>query len=104
MGFFFRKYRGEFFISFWEFDFQHPCFPSKSSSNGGFVDLYCSEFSIQLLEFVDGWCYVFSLEVVDKVFIGIDGFFCNVLLGEEVGMGWGSSCISLYNLGFLIVV
>ena len=104
MGFLFGEYRGEFLISFWEFDFCHSCFSSKFSGNGGFADLYCSEFSIQLLEFVDGWCYVFSLEVVDEVFIGVSGFFSDVLLGEEVGMGWGSSHVSLYNLVLSIVV
>ena len=44
---------------------------------------------------------VFSL---DEIFIGIDGFFSDVLLGEEVGVGWGSGCVSLYNLVFSIVV
>ena len=66
--------------------------------------MYCSEFSIQLFKFVDGWCYVFSLEVVDEVFIRVGGFVSDILLGEEVGMGWGSGCVSLYNLIFSIVV
>ena len=66
--------------------------------------MYCSEFSIQLPEFVDGWCYVSSLEVVDEIFIGIDGFFSDVLLVEEVGMGWSSGCVSLYNFILSIVV
>ena len=104
MGFLFREYRGEFLVSFWEFDLYHSCFPSKFSGNGGFADLYCSKFSIQLFEFVDGWCYVFSLEVIDDVFICIDWFFSDILLWEEVGMGWGSGCVSLYNLILSIVV
>ena len=104
MGFLFGEYGGEFFISFWEFDFCHPCFSSKFGGNGGFADLYCSEISIQIFEFVDGWCYVFSLEVVDEVFISVDGFFPDVLLWEEVGMGQGGGCISLYNFIFLVVV
>ena len=66
--------------------------------------MYCSEFSIQLLEFVDGWCYVFALEIVDEVFIGIEGFFSDVFFGEEVGMGWSGGCFSLYNLVLLIVI
>ena len=104
MGFFFREYGGEFLISFWEFDFCHTCFPSKFSGNGGFADLYCGEFSIQLLKFVDGWCCVFSLEVVDEVFVSVDGFFSDILLWEEVGMGWGSGCVSLYDLICSVVV
>ena len=104
MGFLFREYRGEFFISFWEFDLCHSCFSSKFSGNGGSADLYCSEISIQLFEFVDGWCCVFSLEVVDEVFISVDGFFSDVLLGKEVGMGWGGGHVSLYYFVLLIVV
>ena len=104
VSFFFGEYRGEFLVSFWEFDFHHTCLSSKFSGNGGFADLYCGEFSIQLLEFVDGGCYVFSLEVVNEVFISIDRFFSDILLWEEVGMCWGSGCISLYNLVFSIVV
>ena len=49
-------------------------------------------------------CYVFSLEVVDEVFIGVDGFFSDILLGEEVGMGWGSGHVSLYYFVFSVVI
>ena len=92
VGFFFGEYGGEFLILFWEFDLCHPCFPNEFSGKGGFADLHCGEFSIQHFEFVDRWCYVFSLEVIDEVFIGIDGFFSDVLLGEEVGVGWSGGC------------
>ena len=44
------------------------------------------------------------MEVVDEVFIGVDGVFPNVLLGKEVGVGQGSGCISLYNFVCPIVV
>ena len=37
------------------------------------------------------------MEVVDEVFIGVEGFLSDVLLWEEVGMGWSCSCVSLYN-------
>ena len=104
MGFLFGEYGGEFLITFWEFDLCHSCFSSKFSGNGGLADLYCSEVSIQHFEFVDGQCCVFSVEVIDEVFIGIGGFFPDILLWEEVGMGWGCGHISLYNLIFLIVV
>ena len=104
MGFLLREYGGEFLISFWEFDFCHSCFSSKFGGYGGFADLHCSEFSIQFLEFVDGWCYVFFLKVVDEIFISINGFFSDILPGEKIGMGWGGGCVSLYNLVFSIVV
>ena len=104
MGFFFGEYRGEFLVSLWEFDFHHSHFSGKFCGDGGFADSFCSESSIQLSEFVGGWCCVFSLEVVDEVFIGINGFFSDVLLGEEFRMGWGGGCVSLYNLVLLIVV
>ena len=44
------------------------------------------------------------MEVVDEVFISIGGFFPDVFLGEEVGVGWGGGCVSLYNFVCLIVV
>ena len=44
------------------------------------------------------------MEVVDEVFISVDGFFHNVLLGKEVGVGQGSGHVSLYNLICSIVV
>ena len=44
------------------------------------------------------------MEVVDEVFIGVDGFFSDVLLGEEVGVGWGGGCVSLYDFVCLVVV
>ena len=86
------------------FLFGDPCFPGEFCGNGGFVYRYCSEFPIQLPEFVDGWCYAFPLKVVDEVFIGIDRFFSNVLLWKEVGVGWGCGRISLHNFIHLVVV
>ena len=44
------------------------------------------------------------MEVVDEVFVGVDGSFPNILLGNEVGMGWGSGRISLYDPISSIVV
>ena len=32
------------------------------------------------------------MEIVDEVFISVDGFFSDVLLGEEVGVGWSGGC------------
>ena len=104
VGFFFGEYRGEFLVSLWEFDFHHSRFSGKFCGDGGFADSYCSESSIQLSEFVDGWGYVFSLEVVDEVFIGVNGFFSDVLLGEEVGVGWSGGCFSLYDVILLFVI
>ena len=51
-----------------------------------------------LSEFVGDWVYTFSLEVVDEIFISINGFLPNILLGEEIGMGWSSGCFSLGDL------
>ena len=104
VGFFLGEYRGEFLVSFWEFDLCHSCFPGKFRGNGGFVNRYCGEFPIQFLEFVDGWCYAFSLEIVNGVFIGVGGFFPDVLLGMVVGVGWGGGHVSLYNFICSIVV
>ena len=44
------------------------------------------------------------MEVIDKVFVGVEGFFPNVFLGEEVGMGQGSGCVSLYDFVRSILV
>ena len=44
------------------------------------------------------------MEVVDEVFIGVGGFFPDILLWEEVGMGQGGGCISLYDFVCSIVV
>ena len=44
------------------------------------------------------------MEVVDEVFISVDGFFSNVLLGEEVRVGWGGGCVSLYDFVCSVVV
>ena len=44
------------------------------------------------------------MEVVDEVFISIGGFFPDVPLGKEVGVGRGGGCISLYDLVCSIVV
>ena len=104
VGLLFREYRGEFLVFFWEFDLCHPCFSSKFCGDGGLVDRYCSEFSIQLFEFVDGWCYVFSMEVVDEVFISIGGLFPKVFLEKEVGMGRGGGRFSLYDFVCSVVV
>ena len=38
------------------------------------------------------------MEVVDEVFVGVEGFLPDILFWEEVGMGWGCGCVSLYNL------
>ena len=37
------------------------------------------------------------MEEVDEVFIGVEGFFPNVLLWEEVGMGRCCGRVSLYD-------
>ena len=87
-------FRSELLVFLWEFDLCHSCFSSELCGDGGFVDQYCSEFSIQLFEFVDGWCYVFPMEIVDEVFISVGGFFPDVLFWEEVGVGRGGGCIS----------
>ena len=44
------------------------------------------------------------MEIVDEVFIGVGGFFPDVFLGEKVGVGQGSGCVSLYDLICSIVV
>ena len=44
------------------------------------------------------------MEVVDEVFIGVDGFFSNVLPGEEVSVGWGGGCFSLYDFICSVVI
>ena len=37
------------------------------------------------------------MEEVDEVFIGVEGFFPNILLREEVGVGRCCGCVSLYD-------
>ena len=44
------------------------------------------------------------MEVVDEVFVGVEGFFSDILLREEVGMGRGSGCVSLYDFVCSVVV
>ena len=44
------------------------------------------------------------MKIVDEIFIGIDGFFPDILFWEEVGMGQGGGCISLYNFICSIVI
>ena len=44
------------------------------------------------------------MEEVDEVFVGVEGFFSNILLREEVGVGRGCGCVSLYDFVRSIVV
>ena len=44
------------------------------------------------------------MEVVDEIFIGIDGFLSNIFPGEEVSVCWGGGCVSLYDFICLVVV
>ena len=44
------------------------------------------------------------MEVVDEVFVGVEGFFSDILLWEEVGMGRGCVCVALYNFVCSVVV
>ena len=44
------------------------------------------------------------MEIVDEAFISVGGFFSDIFLGEEVGVGRGSGCVSLYDLICSIVV
>ena len=44
------------------------------------------------------------MEVVDEVFIGVDGLFPDVLLREEVGVGRGGGRVSLCNFIGSVVV
>ena len=37
------------------------------------------------------------MEEVDEVFVGVERFFSNILLREEVGVGRGCGCVSLYD-------
>ena len=43
------------------------------------------------------------MEVVDEVFVGVEGFLSDILFWEEVGVGWGRGCVSLYDLVCSIV-
>ena len=44
------------------------------------------------------------MEVVDEVFVRVEGFFSDILLWEELSVGRGSSCVSLYDFVSSIVV
>ena len=44
------------------------------------------------------------MEVIDEVFVGVEGFFPNIFLWEEVGVGRGCSCVSLYDFVCSVVV
>ena len=51
------------------------------------------------------------MEVVDEVFVRVEGFLPDILLREEVGMGWSCGCVSLYDFvrsivfrGFICVI
>ena len=44
------------------------------------------------------------MEVVDEVFVGVEGFLSYIFLREEVGVGGGCGCASLYNFVCLVVV
>ena len=44
------------------------------------------------------------MEVVDEVFVRVEGFFSDILLWEEVGVGWGCVCVSLYDFVCSVVV
>ena len=44
------------------------------------------------------------MEVVDEAFIRVEGFFPDILFREEVGVGWGCGCVSLYDFVHSVVV
>ena len=44
------------------------------------------------------------MEVIDKVFVGVEGFLPSIFLGEKVGVGRGGGCVSLYDFVSSIVV
>ena len=44
------------------------------------------------------------MEVIDEVFIRVEGFFPSIFFGEKVGVGQGCGCISLYNFVRSVVV
>ena len=44
------------------------------------------------------------MEVVDEVFISVEGFFSDILFWEEVGVGRGCGCVSLYDFIRSVVV
>ena len=44
------------------------------------------------------------MKVVDEVFVGVEGFFPDILFWEEVGVGRGCGCVSLYDFVRSVVV
>ena len=44
------------------------------------------------------------MEVVDEVFIRVDGLFPDVFFGKEVGVGRGGGCVFLYYFVCPVVV
>ena len=44
------------------------------------------------------------MEVIDEVFVGVEGFFPSIFFGEKVGMGRGGGCVSLYDFVRSVVV
>ena len=44
------------------------------------------------------------MEVVDEVFVGVEGFLPDILFREEVGVGRSRGCVSLYDFVCLVVV
>ena len=44
------------------------------------------------------------MEVVDEVFVGVEGFLPDILFREEVGVGWSCGCVSLYDFVCSVVV
>ena len=44
------------------------------------------------------------MEVVGEVFVRVEGFFSDIFLWEEVGVGQGCVCVSLYDFVCSVVV